>query len=265
MMLLSASITPFGYSIFGLLLLSFYLSYKWLQDDKKEKPGCFSLGLSTLIVFAILMFPLTFSVGIFGSGSLYAKIGVVAFWVLVLGGYFYAKTTKKTDSFWKIIWTILKYILGAIFLGLFCILYFGMFFYVYQALFTDEQQDFQLWAGIICVFFTSVLSLIIFSLPIMENPIKEKSTFYNLKKALKKPEDVTKLDLSLQDLAEFPTEILQMTNIRYLNLSSNKISNIPLEIKNLTKLEELHLKNNSVSISERTKMRKEFPNINIQF
>lgn len=259
------AITPFGFSIFGLLLLSFFISYKWLKKDKKEKPGCFSLGLSTIVAFAILMFPFTFSVSLFQSGSLYAKIGVVAFWVVLLGSYFYAKATENTGSFWKIIWTILKYILGAIFLGLFCILYFGMFFYVYQVLFTDKQQDFQLWAGIICVFFTSVLSLIIFSLPIMENSIKEKSTFYDLKKALKKPGEVTKLDLSLQDLTEFPTEIFQLPNVRYLNLSSNKISDIPLEIKKLTKLEELYLKNNSISVSERVRMRKEFPKINIQF
>jgi hypothetical protein len=264
-MLLLASITPFGFSVFGLLILSFYLSYKWLQGDKKEKPGCFSLGLSTLIVFSILMFPLAFSVGIFESGSLYAKIGVVAFWVVLFGGFFYAKATKKTGSFWKIIWTILKYVLGAIFLGLFCILYFGMFFYVYQVLFTDEQQDFQLWAGIICVIFTSILSLIIFSLPIMQNPIKEKSTFYDLKKALKKPEEVTKLDLTLQNLTEFPIEILQMPNIKYLNLSNNKISTIPLEIKKLNRLDELYLKNNSIKVSDRVRMRKEFPTINIQF
>ncbi|HEX8577175.1 MAG TPA: hypothetical protein VF677_12850 [Flavobacterium sp.] len=259
------AITPFGYSVFGLLILSFFISYKWLKGDKKEKPGCFSLGLATLIAFSILMFPFIFSVGFFQSGNDYIKIAIIAFWVLLPGSYFYAKATNRTGSFWKFIWTITKYVIGAIFLALFCILYFGMFFYVYQVLFTNEQQDFQLWAGLICVFFTSVLSLIIFSLPIMENPVKEKSTFYDLKKALKKPEDVTRLDLAEQNLTAFPTEILQMPNIKYLDLSKNRISNIPLEIKKLSKLEELLLKNNPISVSDKVSMRKDFPKIKMQF
>ncbi len=259
------AITPFGYSLFGLIILSFFISYKWLKKDNNEKLGCFSVGLSTLVVFCILMFPLSFSVGFYQNGSQYVKITIVVFWILLIGGYFFAKVAKKTDSFWKIIWTVLKYIFGAIFLGLFCTLYFGMFYYFYKVLFTNEEVDFQLWAGFVCVFFTSVLSLIIFTLPISEKPLKEKSTFYDLKKALKKPEEVTRLDLSEQNLTEFPLDILKMSNIKYLDLSNNRISNIPFEIKRLTKLEDLVLKKNPISLADKIRMRKEFPKINIQF
>lgn len=260
-----ATITPFGYAFFGLIILSVFVSYKWLKKDKNEKPGCFSLGLSSLIVFCVLMFPLSFSIGFYESGNIPVKIAIITFWILLIGGYFFAKIFKKTDSFWKIIWTVLKYIFGAIFLGLFCVLYFGMFYYIYKVLFTNEEQNFQLWAGFICVLFTSVLSLVIFSIPLTKKPFKREITFYDLSKALKKPHEVTRLDLSEQNLVQFPTEILQMFNIQYLDLSLNSIKVVPLEIKNLSKLEDLYLKNNPIPVVDKVRMRKEFSAINIQF
>ena len=260
-----ATITPFGYAFLGLIILSVFVSYKWLKKDKNEKPGCFSLGLSSLIVFCVLMFPLSFSIGFYESGNQPVKIAIIAFWILLIGGYFFAKIFKKTDSFWKIIWTILKYIFGAIFLGLFCVLYFGMFYVVYQMIFTDNDKDLPLWAGFIGVFFSAVLTLIVFSIPLSKKLFKGESTFYDLTKALKKPNDVTRLDLSQQNLVQFPTEILQMFNIQYLDLSLNSIKDVPLEIKKLSKLEDLYLKNNPIPVVDKVRMRKEFSVINIQF
>ena len=264
-MIILLSITPAGYAIFGLLLLSLFISYKWLKKDSKEKPGCFSMGLTSIIVFSILAFPILFSISFYEMGSRPVKIGIAAGWILLIGFYLIAKFTNKTKSFWSVILTILKYVVIAICIGLFCVLYFGMLYYVYKIIFTNQEPDFQLWAGFVCVFFTSVLTFILLSIPLMENGPKDASTFYDLNKALKKPEVVTRLDLKGKNLSEFPMEVLTMPNIQYLELSNNTITDIPLEIKRLTKLQDLHLKSNPISIVNKVRLRKEFSNISINF
>lgn len=259
------TITLFGYGLFGLLLFSIYISYSWLKGSKEDKPGCLSVGFYTLVAFSALMFPFVFSVTLYENYSDYAKIGVIAFWVLVFGSYFYAKITNNTKHFWDFLLTIVKYVLVAIFFVLFCILYFGMFYYIYKVLFTNQEVNFELWVGFLCVFFTSVLTLIIFSIPLMEKSPKSESTFYDLTKALKKPQVVTRLDLSEQNLSEFPLEIFTMPNILYLDLSKNNIRTIPFEIRNLKYLEDLYLKDNPISVVDKVKMRKEFSKITIIF
>ncbi|WP_064966589.1 leucine-rich repeat domain-containing protein [Tenacibaculum ovolyticum] len=61
--------------------------------------------------------------------------------------------------------------------------------------------------------------------------------------------NLTSLSLSLVDLSsegEFPTSILQLTNLESLDLYSNRLTgDIPAEISNLTKLENLSISNNS--------------------
>lgn len=58
---------------------------------------------------------------------------------------------------------------------------------------------------------------------------------------------ISKLDLSNQDLTEFPVEILALKNLKKLNLSGNKIQQIPKEIEKLKNLELLDLSNNSIN------------------
>lgn len=264
-MIILLSITPAGYAVFGLLLLSFYIAYKWLKRDTEKNPGCMSVGITSVIVFFVLMFPVLFSISFYESGSQPVKIGIASAWVLLIGFYFVAKISNKTKNFWSVILTILKYALFTIFLVLFCILYFGMFYYVYKVIFTNQEPNFELWAGFLCVFFTSVLTVILFSLPLMDKGSKDPSTFYDLKKALKNPEIVTRLDLKASNLTEFPLEVLTMPNLQYLELSQNNITVIPFEIKRLSKLQDLYLKNNPISVASKVRLRKEFPNITIQF
>lgn len=264
-MIFSLSITPIGYAFFALLLLSFYISYQWLKGKTDKKPGCLSIGFTSVILFLILMFPVLFSISFYEAGSQPVKIGIASGWILLIGFYFVAKITNKTKSFWSVILTLLKYILFAIFLGLFCVLYFGMLYYVYKIIFTNQEPDFVLWAGFLCVFFTAVLTFILLSLPLMEKQGKDASTFYDLKKALKKPEIVTRLDLKASNLTEFPIEVLTMPNIQHLDLSQNSITDIPLEIKRLTKLQNIYLKNNPISVANKVRLRKEFSKISINF
>jgi Leucine-rich repeat (LRR) protein len=99
----------------------------------------------------------------------------------------------------------------------------------------------------------------------MEKQGKDASTFYDLKKALKKPEIVTRLDLKASNLTEFPIEVLTMPNIQHLELSQNSITDIPLEIKRLTKLQNIYLKNNPISVANKVRLRKEFSKISINF
>ncbi|MFD2908445.1 leucine-rich repeat domain-containing protein [Flavobacterium ardleyense] len=264
-MIFPLSITLTGYAVFGLLLLSFYLSYNWLKRDTDKKPGCLSVGITSVILFFILMFPVLFSISFYESGSQPVKIGIASAWILLIGFYLVAKISNKTKSFWSVILTILKYFLFTIVLVLFCILYFGMFYYVYKIIFTNQEPDFQLWAGFLCVFFTSVLTFILLSLPLIEKGPKGASTFYALNKALKKPEIVTRLDLKASNLTEFPMEVLRMPNLQYLELSQNNITDIPLEIKQLYKLQDLYLRNNPISVASKVRLRREFPNISINF
>ena len=59
--------------------------------------------------------------------------------------------------------------------------------------------------------------------------------------------NITKLDLSNQNLKVFPKEIFELKNLRKLNLSNNQIKEIPKEIENLKLLNTLDLSNNKIS------------------
>jgi Leucine-rich repeat (LRR) protein len=81
-----------------------------------------------------------------------------------------------------------------------------------------------------------------------------KHTYTDLTKALKNPEDVYGLDLSGQELTEFPKEIFQFKNLRILNLGydyenqkGNKLTSLPAEIGKLTQLTTLDLSYNQLS------------------
>lgn len=257
------TITLYSYGFFAILLISVYLAYNWL--NKNKKPGCISVGFTSLIIFFFLIFLYTISISLFTKENEVVKYSVLVFWTILIGSYIFALIFGKTNDLWNLIITVLKYLLISIFVGLFCILYFGMFYFLYKIFFTNEEDNFELWTGIICVIFTSVLTVIIFSIPTMEKQFKEKSTFYNLNKAIKNPDDVTRLDLSTQNLTSFPVEILKMKNVKHLDLSNNTITHIPFEIKNLKKLETLYLKNNPIDVGTKNSLRKEFTKINIQF
>lgn len=72
--------------------------------------------------------------------------------------------------------------------------------------------------------------------------------YYNLLEALSNPLEVFSLDLSKNQLKEFPDEIFEFKNLRYLNLSSNKIQTLPYSIDSLTYLTELLINDNELTI-----------------
>lgn len=74
----------------------------------------------------------------------------------------------------------------------------------------------------------------------------EKSDYYSLSEALKKPERVISLDLDGDSLYVFPS-LSTMVNLRYLTLSNNYITSIPDEIASLKNLSYLNLKDNKIS------------------
>ena len=58
---------------------------------------------------------------------------------------------------------------------------------------------------------------------------------------------LTKLNLSDNQLATFPLEIVQLTQLTSLNLSSNQLTSLPPEITQLTQLTELDLSSNQLT------------------
>ncbi|RKR14799.1 leucine rich repeat (LRR) protein [Maribacter vaceletii] len=59
--------------------------------------------------------------------------------------------------------------------------------------------------------------------------------------------NISKLDLSNQNLTQFPLEIVNLKNLKKLNLSGNKIKHIPKEIERLKNLEQLDLSKNLIN------------------
>jgi hypothetical protein len=59
--------------------------------------------------------------------------------------------------------------------------------------------------------------------------------------------NVSKLDLSNQNLTKIPAEIFELKNLKTLNLSNNKISTIPADIVRLKRLKKLDISNNGIS------------------
>lgn len=252
-------LTPYGYGFLGLLLLSFLLAYFWLKSSgKKDGPGCFSLGITTLIIWFVGMFPASFTFSIIENGNEIAKTGALIFWILVLGLMVYFRFAKNTVHVKKLIFTFFKYILYLIFLGLFLTLFFGMGYYIYLRLFTTEKNNDPIWVAFLCIFFVASLILAVFGLlsKKKEEEKKEKTTFYNLDKAKLKPELVTELNLSNTKLKLFPQEILEFKNLKFLVLSHNQITEVPDEINKLHKLIGIDLSNNPISDRERNRIRK---------
>ena len=76
--------------------------------------------------------------------------------------------------------------------------------------------------------------------------IDQEPVYYSLKKALRNPERVYKLDLAENELTNFPTEIFQLTELRFLKLDSNRLSAVPPGIAQLNKLESIGLSHNKL-------------------
>lgn len=254
-----AGLTLFGYGFIGEFLLSFLLAYFWLKSNKEDdKSGCISIGIATMIIWFILMFPTFITFSIIENGTTFAKIGVAVFWLLILILIVYFRFAKNTTSIKKAIFTFFKYLLFLIFSGLFLVLFFGMAYYVYLRLFTTEKNEDPLWVIFLCIFFLATLILAGFGLLTRnkEEKKKEKSTFYSLEEAILKLELVVELDLSKAKLKMFPEEILGFKNLKFLILSHNEINEIPNEINKLQNLIGVDLSNNPISDSERNKIRK---------
>lgn len=73
--------------------------------------------------------------------------------------------------------------------------------------------------------------------------LKQKE-FILLSEALKEPRKVYRLNLSNQELSNFPLEIINMLNLETLNLNNNHLMKIPVEIAKLNNLKELNLSSN---------------------
>ena len=71
--------------------------------------------------------------------------------------------------------------------------------------------------------------------------------FTSLDEALANPLRVIKLNLSEQNLGEFPTEIVQCHNLHMLDLESNKLTSISPEVAMLSNLQYLVLNNNELT------------------
>lgn len=254
-----AGLTPFGYAFIGVVFLSFLLAYLWLKSSKKgEQIGCLSVGFTTVLIWFVLMFPTFITFSIIESGNETAQIGLVIFWVLILGLVIYFAVSKNMATGKKIILSFFKYLLYLIFLGLFSVLFFGMIYYVYLRLFTTEKQGDPVWVAFLCIFF--IASLILAGVGLLsrnkEEKQKEKTTFYDLEKAKLKPEFVIDLDLADTKLKVFPEEILKFRNLKFLTLSNNEISEIPNEINKLQFLIGINLRNNPISDQEKNRIRK---------
>lgn len=55
------------------------------------------------------------------------------------------------------------------------------------------------------------------------------------------------LDLSGQQLTEFPYEVLSQTDVTVLNLSNNQLTGLPADITKLVNLRELNIENNRLT------------------
>lgn len=254
-----AGLTPAGYVFLGVIALSFLIAYLWLKSSgKKEKLGCFPIGLTALIIWFVLMFPVFISLEIIQNGILATKIGLAVFWILIIGFLAYVIFSKNRKRVKEVVFLIFRNILYLIILCLFLTLLLGMIYYVYLNLFTHEKDDAPIWTVLLCIFFIASLILAAFGLFIQskEGKKKEKTTFYNLEEAKLKPESVVELNLSKTKMDEFPVAIFQFTNLKFLILSNNNISEIPNDINKLKLLIGLDVSNNPISDLERNRIRK---------
>jgi hypothetical protein len=69
----------------------------------------------------------------------------------------------------------------------------------------------------------------------------DKGSYWNLEDALKEPEKVISLNLSLHKLTELPVEIEKFINLECLDVSYNDFTDFPVQITKLKKLRYLKM------------------------
>ncbi|MCH2045600.1 MAG: leucine-rich repeat domain-containing protein [Saprospiraceae bacterium] len=72
---------------------------------------------------------------------------------------------------------------------------------------------------------------------------------------------LTKLDLSENELQELPSEILQLKNLEVLDLRYNQLSDLPEPLKKLENLKTVYIGNNDFDKETRKKFRKWMPRV----
>lgn len=77
-----------------------------------------------------------------------------------------------------------------------------------------------------------------------EIDLKNEPVYRNLSKALRNADKVYKLNLSKENLKEFPEDILKLKELRYLTLDSNLITSIPAGISGLQKMSYFSISGN---------------------
>ncbi len=78
-----------------------------------------------------------------------------------------------------------------------------------------------------------------------EDEIKTARWFTSLAEARSEPDQVLKLDLSGQNLAVLPPEVLELRQLRLLLLNGNRLAELPAELGRLNRLSELELNDNA--------------------
>ncbi|WP_442587269.1 hypothetical protein ACSBL2_14600 [Pedobacter sp. AW31-3R] len=148
--------------------------------------------------------------------------------------------------------------LGAILL---LVLLGGMGYFVYLRLFTHEKDEAPLWAVLLCIFFLSVMVLVVVGQLFKgKTAHKEgKTDFDDLQEALLTPHEVIRLNLVAKGLTRAPEDLLKFNNLISLDLSNNQLDTLPLKLAGLKHLASVKLSNNPISDEERSKIRRAFP------
>lgn len=258
-------VTPFGFVLVPVFLLSVLLAYKWLKSGNKQgNAGCFSVGIASLVIFMLLAVPTSISFQFFENGIQEVRIAIIAFWVIVISVIIYlikSGNYRKIGSFAG---------RGCLY-GVVPLMIFGMAaglgYFVYLRMFTNEKDDAPLWATLLAIFFLLVLLMLPFGLWAQrkQNLQTEVTTFDNLESAKLKPEGVIDLNLSNTGLSAFPVEIFKFKNLELLDLSNNQISEIPDEIRRMKKLMSLNMAGNPIADKERIRIRRLFTDIEVIF
>jgi len=258
-------ITPAGYILLALFVVSVFLAYKWLRPaSKEEKPGCLSIGLASLVICMLLAFPVMVSVQFFENGTQELRIAIIIGWALLIALVAYI---IKTGSYKKLPMLIgrgcVSVVIPLMIFGMACL----MGYFLYLRFFTHQKDDTPVWATILVSFFFVVLLLIPVGMYNQRKVDKQarKTTFTDLETAIRNPTLVMDLNLSNRNLSVFPQEILQFKSLQLLDLSQNQIQQIPDEIRHMDKLVSVNLSGNPIADQERIRIRKAFGEIEFIF
>jgi Leucine-rich repeat (LRR) protein len=74
-----------------------------------------------------------------------------------------------------------------------------------------------------------------------------------------------KLNLSKNQITEFPTAILKMESLQELDLRYNKITDLPNDLKNLKNLHTVYLTGNLISNERKSELRDLMPKTKLVF